>query len=470
MTELREIKQPCGGTAKAKRQSVHSEHNPQVRKTKPVRFELQWRAGPSLAVTISNFVIMLEMHERRLGLRKIGRGLRDTANFHLTAELIVLNLLAVSIAAPDRPLAIPLSNTASRLAPVFGKAARRVVNLMIELGLVTKTQGYPYIGPSTISATERLREYLPLGAVLWSEFRFDEDRPLIVLNTSQMNESDDINVTDVHPDQQSDETKRWLAEIAEEMRTINEAGLRAPITCNGSAAAHISEHPARPMASIVTPHHRTLRRVFTNTWRQNGRLVGAWWQTMPRLERFKQIRIAGEQIAIVDWCQLHPRLSYAEAGLLPPPGDLYAIAEDEMRQPNWPRLRAARKKLVSALLFRNAPLNQWAGADFDEISEMRNAFPPGTTPREAISAIKAKHAAIEDWFEHGHGLRFLRQESDLIVAVTLDLIQQNVVACSVHDAIITARSSAHIVKAVMERVARQMTGAEIPVEIKLDAD
>jgi hypothetical protein len=178
------------------------------------------------------------------------------------------------------------------------------------------------------------------------------------------------------------------------MHAFNAAILGAPVECQGSAMVHAAERPGAAMASLVTLHHRTLRRTFNGTWEQGGRLFGGFWQTMPRPDRFKNIRIGGEPVALVDYGQLFLRLAYAEAGVTPPPGDLYDMTGQDASLPNLKRLRDARKKLVNALFFRRAPLVQWPDLKLADFAEMRDAFPPGTKPRDAIKAIKAKHAAI----------------------------------------------------------------------------
>ncbi len=51
-------------------------------------------------------------------------------------------------------------------------------------------------------------------------------------------------------------------------------------------------------------------------------------------------------------------------------------------------------------------------------------------------------------FERGHGLRFMRTESDLIVAATLALFRRGVVALPIHDAVAVRRSDAETAKAI----------------------
>jgi hypothetical protein len=97
---------------------------------------------------------------------------------------------------------------------------------------------------------------------------------------------------------------------------------------------------------------------------------------------------------------------------------------------------------------------------------MRNAFPPGTKPRDAIDDIKRKHAAIAHLFERGHGLRFMRQESNLIVTVTLALFSRGIVALPIHDAVLVPEKHAAAARAVMEQEAIRLTGGMIPADVQ----
>jgi hypothetical protein len=463
----REIRSGGGGAHILKHQSGHSAHDsplPGTKKPKPIRCEPRWRAADAtLHAAIGKLTDKLEEQERELAPRQRRRRVADAATFRLAIECIACNLVALSLAAPERPLAIPLANSASQIAPIFGKPARKVIDLMVALGLVTKVVGYPFRGPTTIRATRPLRRFLPLGAADWNALDLEDDPKVVVLNTR--NDDDEEAVT-IASRRQPPAVTQWLEKVTVEMHAINTAIKKAPIECDGSATVHIAERPSKPTASLVTLHHRTLRRTFNGSWEHGGRLFGGFWQTMPRVDRFRHIRIGGEPVALVDYHQLFLRLAYAEANATPQPGDLYQVAAEEASRADWKRLRDARKKLVNALFFRKTPLKQWPGATLEEIVEMRSAFAAGTKPRDAINAIKEKHAAIARWFERGHGFRFLRTESDLITAVTLALFGQGIVALSIHDAVSVPERHAVAAKAVMEREAKRMTGASIPAGIE----
>jgi hypothetical protein len=366
-------------------------------------------------------------------------------------------------------LAIPLANSASTIAPVFGKPARKVIELLVELGLVTKIKGYPFRGPTTIRPTAKLRQYLPLGDIRWSALRMDNAAQVVLLK-----EQSDLGLdADEHDEAMSParhhapaKLMRWLCAVTRQMQAINAFILSAPIECRGTAMAHVAERPGAAMASLVTLHHRTLRRTFNRSYDEGGRLFGGFWQTMPRDDRFAHIRIDGESVALVDYGQLFLRLAYAKSNKAPPDGDLYDLTGHDASLANWKALRDARKKLINALFFARSPLKQWPGKTIRDIAEMRRAYPPGTKPREAIQAIKQHHAPIVPFFEHGLGLRFMRTESDLITAVTIALFNRGVAALPIHDAVVVEKRHAEAARSMMEQQAKALTGAIIPAEIQ----
>lgn len=468
VTIKREIRLASGGARIVRRHigpSIPDQSGQRIQKLRPIRCDPRWRAATSsLASSIERLSQLLSNHE---GTRLRRRSNAATATFKLAIECICCNLLAVSIAAPDRALAIPLANAASRLTAIFGKPARKVIDLMLAMKLVTKVRGYPYRGPTTISATHKLREHLPLENIGWEALRISGDDNVVLLRT--VDGADSATTKNYQKSQQcgSDASEKWLSQIVAEMHAINNALLNAAIECAGTATTHISERPGESMASIVTHHHRTLRRIFNRTWDGGGRLFGGFWQTMPKGDRFNHIRLLGAPIAVIDYGQLFLRIAYSEAGIQPPIGDLYEMSDDDVSSNNWKRMRDAYKKLVNALFFRGAPLNHWPGSNLIEIGKMRESFAPGTTARDAIGAIKRRHAPIAHLFEHSHGFRFMRRESDLITIVTLQLLRQEIVALPIHDAVLVPLGSAAKAKQTMQDEARRLLGVEIPAEIQV---
>lgn len=176
---------------------------------------------------------------------------------------------------------------------------------------------------------------------------------------------------------------------------------------------------------------------------------------MERAERFRTIKIAGEEIANVDYSSLFPRLAYARAQSKQPNGDLYDVTGDGTCRDGW-------KVLISAMLFARKPLGGWP-------TDAREEFPSGMKLRDAIEAIKRKHAPIAKLFERGLGFQLMRHKSDLLVSVVTALFKNGITALPLHDSVLVARSHAEKAKTFMEQEFMHCTGsarAFVKVDIK----
>jgi len=292
----------------------------------------------------------------------------------------------------------------------------------------------------------------------WSALQLnDEDKAFITLTPEQ-----GIPQPAVTP-----QLEAWLRSVEAEMVQINDYLRRADIEGDPRSIVHLADIPGAIADSLMTPYHRTVRRIFNGSYDFGGRLFGGWWETLERLKRFKHIRINGERVANVDYGQLFIRLAYASCRQPPPPGDLYDLSGSDEQRKDWQWLREGRKKLVNALIFNRKPLAQWPGKTVNERAAVRHCFPIGTVARGAAQAIKERHHAVADeWFECGRGLELMRQESDMLVAVLLRLISIGVTALPLHDSVIVAHSDATFAKRAMEDVARMLIGTEIPVKVE----
>ena len=243
-------------------------------------------------------------------------------------EAIACNLLVTAMVAPDATLSVPRSHAAmwskGRYGnAVFGQHFLDTLDLMAKLNLIEKvTRGYRYSQtasqPTTVRANQALSRYLPLGMTDWNAFRREEEPEVIVLKP----EKDDDGRARPLDYKDTRDTKRWRRE----MRAINAWLAAAPITITEDHRRIIRlDKEGQP----IEPYRRTLRRIFNNEdWNAGGRLYDGFWMTMERTERFRTIRIAGEEIANVDYSSLFPRLAYARAQAEQPDGDLYDVTGD----------------------------------------------------------------------------------------------------------------------------------------------
>jgi hypothetical protein len=323
---------------------------------------------------------------------------------------------------------------------VYGQHFLGILDLMERLKLVSRiTKGYHYSRtenqPTTIRATQKLSRHLPLGMTDWDAFRCEQEPELIVLKPAKGGDGH-VHVLDYN---ETARTTKWRRE----MQAINAWLTAAPITIIGDDYRAIRlGRSGQP----IEPYRRTLRRVFNNEdWSAGGRLFGGFWMTMERTERFRTIRIAGEEIANVDYSSLFPRLAYARAQAEQPDGDIYDVSADGTCRDGW-------KELINAMLFATKPLGGWP-------TDAREKFPAETKLRDTVEAIKRKHAPIAKLFEQGLGFQLMRHESDLLVSVVTALFKNDIAALPLHDSVLVALSHAEMAKNFMEKEFMHRTGS-----------
>src|SRR5665213_1918471 len=426
------------------------------------RFDPNLRAtDDGLKNEISGFVTYLETREAKLGGRTRERKVADREKFHLAIECLLSNLIVAYARSPETLLNVPLSNNTLRGSPrykpvVYGKHFRDLIKLMVKLHLikiVTKGHNVKEWGRrdiTTIRPTAKLlKAFPPIATVTQNVFTRIDLPEVIVLKDSarQLLDYSDSN-----------DTRRWR----DELRKINDHLRGASISIVGSHGILLDES-----GFTIRPDVRELRRIWNNgEWTQGGRLYDGFWQTMKREQRPHMIRIDGGPIANVDFSQFNLRLAYALAKIRPPRGDLYDVTGDDVSGRDWMQLREGRKKLTNAMFNRSSPLTGWPGKTVEERTALAACFPPGTTARAAIGEVRAKHSAIEDYFENARGLGFMWVESDILVATLLSLMKRGITALPNHDAVLVPERYAAIAKETLQRESKRRIGTAIPAEIK----
>jgi hypothetical protein len=407
--------------------------------------------------SIEGLTADLQRYEDQRALRTRARKVTDQEKFTRAVEAICCNFASIAMVNPNRRLAVKFGNYASSHSSVYGAHFKRVVRLMQERGLITESKGYSIAQsrhrvPSTIHSTSKYwgRVPKPNG---WHELRLEDHRELVVINTGE----DGCKASAPHD---------WLQARVSEMVRINECLKSIALSYAGRETILPVGAAGRPTAFLVTPHHRTVRRVFKGSIERGGRLYDGFWETMPRELRFRYLRINREPVVNVDYGQLFLRLAYALAQREPPSGDLYDFTGRDHERPDWRSLREGRKRMVNALITGKKSLKQWPGETNADRAEIRSLFPEGTKPSEVVAAIKEWHSAIAtEWFEKGRGLELHRLESDILIAVLLRLIDLKISALPIHDSVIVAGSNAATVQQIMQKEARRLAGADIPAKI-----
>ena len=199
---------------------------------------------------------------------------------------------------------------------------------------------------------------------------------------------------------------------------------------------------------------RQMRRHFTlGRFDRGGRLFGGFWETLPKDVRLLGIRIEGETVIGLDYSQVNPLLAYYVAEAQPPADDAYTL-------PGLEKNRDGVKKIFNAMLF-NHPLTKFPkGA--------KTLFPKRTKCLDVTEAILRLHPKLKGVlasFEIGHQLQFL--ESEIMMRVLDECRKRSIVALPVFDSVVVKSSTENIVRKVMRREFKAVTGLNVVVKREL---
>ena len=195
---------------------------------------------------------------------------------------------------------------------------------------------------------------------------------------------------------------------------------------------------------------RTVHVVHNNEdWGQNGRMTGLFIQQLPKAER-ELITIDGEPVVLLDYACSHLALAYAWVGLQLE-GDAYAIPGWEGERKFVKRAtvtaincakhthKKGRQQAVNAIAHDLAVQDAKAvGVGAGEATEQKaEKIRPSKAHRQkahaVLKAIEKRHAPIREAFYSGMGLRFMRTEADVMLAVMLAAIDKGIPLLPVYD-------------------------------------
>ncbi len=280
-----------------------------------------------------------------------------------------------------------------------------------------------------LKATEHFRDLIVACGVKLTDFGISEDKPVLQCRAEKAaltNGRRKIRGSMLPIPQTHDNKVR-----EEEMREVNAYLRDVEVTC---------EHPFDPTQCYLV-------RIFNNgSFDEGGRLYMGWWQSIPSKAR-KSIKIEGQPTVELDFAQMHPTMLYGE----------YASdtlwKEDPYEVEGLPR--KATKKLFNAMINASGKLRQWPEGLDGKTLKM--------TVSEAQAEVLERHQPIAPAFYTGAGLRLQRLDSDMMVAILLELFGRDIPALPVHDSVIVPEHHVEIVTDVMRRQFKERLGLEIEV-------
>lgn len=347
---------------------------------------------------------------------------------------LVCDLVHLALTQPARRIALSLSKEhlgrTNRYRPeVFTKTLPDILQRLAspEMSFVSFEKGRPgYFGAarqSTIGPGTRLLSRIEDYKLRLSDLGRAKGEEVIVLKRPKADFWDQGGWIDYEDTPQT-------RTFREEVRTINQ----------WIEAADIISDPIP-----VDTTDRRLRRYFSNgAFDSGGRLFGGFWQPISKADRKASLLINEEETVTLDYSQMAPRILYGMAGIKAPETDAYLL-------PGLDHCRAGVKKLFSALLFTQGPLERFPRGT-------RELFPSGLAVAQVVEMLAQAHPSIAHLFHTGIGHAVQFRESEVLIDVLLALQDEKITALPVHDAVIIPSSAITKTRTIMEDVFLNHTG------------
>jgi len=424
-----------------------------------VWFEPRWRAAsPAMQEAVAALLADILAHEARAGLRTRRRRPDDLGSLSLETERLLCNVAALRLASADD---VALSIATNWRAAAGGSRTRSgLLHALCSAGLLRPTLKGRVLRcgvhePSRWQPTHALDAYLPAGIRLADLALLRGARHFVTIRST------DGDLLTPPPE---------AAALDAEMRTINEWVRGLPIALNQSdAEAWLVEpfagwtrakHEPAPPWRILTAQHVELVRAFRGSLAEGGRMyLEGFWIGRSKEWRAAHLWLAGEPIAECDYKATNLRLAYHHCGIAWPFTDADPYIAGRGGRDGW-------KTVTNSMVRAKSPLMNWPGTEAER-RETRAQFPSGTKFRDVKAAILRHHAKLHSAGAFGRGLggAFERIESDVAVALLLACRAGGLPALPVHDCLLVPRSGAAEAAILMQDIARQITGVELPVTV-----
>ena len=220
---------------------------------------------------------------------------------------------------------------------------------------------------------------------------------------------------------------------------------------------HLKDHPCQYGGQQrVNLMHDHVTRIFNNTdWNQGGRLYGYWPMNLPKCERH-YLSIDGEPLADLDFGSCFVALLHVHDG-----SEFDPNAPDPFTIMGYEDHRDVIKQCAYAILNASKRIK-----NYPEGVIGNGSVPP--MPWRQMEAVIFDHIPLFKKYKYSAiGLGLMRKESDILIAVLLDLIECQVGFIPMHDGLMVPQSKKQLVHDLMLNHYRAMTGQSIKIKEKM---
>jgi Uri superfamily endonuclease len=170
----------------------------------------------------------------------------------------------------------------------------------------------------------------------------------------------------------------------------------------------------------------------------------------PRGRTFRnELKIDGAPTVERDYENLHVRLLYLKAGVPVPTGDLYDLG-------TWPRKYVKAAILIAMNARTEHETTHALARELEEVDQKmgRSDIPAAAERLDEVRRLlrdcAAKHKPIAHFFGSDAGVRLMRTDSDLAIAVMLAMQHEGITPLGVHDSFIVPETYGPKLEEVMQ--------------------
>lgn len=339
-----------------------------------------------------------------------------------------------------------------------------IYRALIELKWIEVSLGNTYKGYTRAHASGQLAETFRRIGLVWTKQQPIDKSGLVVLrdrekltsptpNSKSRGKIKEYRKFDI-PTPDSPEVRQ----MAQNLYSYNDVLTKHCVSFNLSdskilkIAKDMADREDISKMSLIDFSRNQLTRIFSRgSMSFGGRFYRSWWQSVPGIYR-QHITIDGHKTCEVDFSTISLRIIYASQGkYVDPEVDLYDIGLS-----NWSGEDDPRRKHIKVYI--NAMMNDENGRHrLDEpiLDSM------GLTHKEFKAKVLDRHSEIASQLTEGMGLRTQLLDSQIAERVVLSMLADDILVLPIHDSFIVRLGMEHTLRATMQRVFEQATGATI---------
>lgn len=225
-----------------------------------------------------------------------------------------------------------------------------------------------------------------------------------------------------------------------------------------------SQHTKNKRRTIYppNPYRHKYCRVFNCDFGHGGRFYSFWIQTI-RSKFREKILCNGQPTVELDYIALHPNLLYSRSGI--------KLSTDPYKITGYKKERKIIKLLFNMLINANTERGAMSALveKIDESDELKKKFGHCKDKewiKQAIVAIKKKHAKIKQYLGTGVGTELQKEDSDIAEKILLELTRRKIYAVCIHDSFIVQEQHENILEELMRKYSKEVCGIELDVDKK----